>query len=296
MAAVSAVSRLQHELPVELVEARAGRSLAVHIHRNARTPHVLIFLHGSCATLLQWEAQLAAFREEYTVVAFDMYGCGRSPKPREWEAYSTTAHTDDLAFIVSRFGSGGGGKTALVAHSAAVGLALRLAARRDGGIDALALVSGVDSTPSTATSPFSPFRLPLCALRMLHPKLDSAFEQLALHPTTREASSVAHRQLLEVCREANKGNDMYMVKAYYRQLRLPTLEMVASVNVPCLVLYGSGDQLVSPECSRRLHRYLERGGGRAVMHEIEQAAHQVMQERPEKVNALLGAFLADAML
>ena len=78
----------QASLPTERVEVRPGRVLAVH-HRAGRVIHgrpgdVVIFVHGSCASLVHWRAQIEHFQAAgFAIVAYDFLGCGRSAKPHE---------------------------------------------------------------------------------------------------------------------------------------------------------------------------------------------------------------------
>ena len=73
----------QAALPTERVEVRPGRVLAVH-HVPGRSVHrrqgdVAIFVHGSCASLVQWRAQIEHMAAAgLEVVAYDFLGCGRS--------------------------------------------------------------------------------------------------------------------------------------------------------------------------------------------------------------------------
>lgn len=43
-----------------------------------------------------------------------------------------------------------------------------------------------------------------------------------------------------------------MCKAFYRQLRAASLEQIAAVNVPVLLIAGEGDRVVQPAASSRL--------------------------------------------
>ena len=109
----------------------------------------------------------------------------------------------------------------LLGHSAGATLALRCAAALEDEpnchVQSIVLcgAAALPPLPSTAL-----FRLPLCALELLKPLLDSGFEQLALHPATREANG----ELLAKARATNEANVMHMCRAYYRQLRLPTAD------------------------------------------------------------------------
>ena len=114
-----AVLDAAHEaLPVELVEVRPGRTLAIHSQPRPGAEQTVLFVHGSCGSLLQWKDQIALAAKERAVVAFDTFGCGRSPKPPEWDAYSFAELRDDLAAVLARF-SVPGRTMVVVAHARA---------------------------------------------------------------------------------------------------------------------------------------------------------------------------------
>ena len=87
-APMNPLKEAQASLPTERVEVRPGRVLAVH-HRAGRVIHgrpgdVVIFVHGSCASLVHWRAQIEHFQAAgFAIVAYDFLGCGRSAKPHE---------------------------------------------------------------------------------------------------------------------------------------------------------------------------------------------------------------------
>jgi len=289
-----AVLDAAHEaLPVELVEVRPGRTLAIHSQPRPGAEQTVLFVHGSCGSLLQWKDQIALAAKKRAVVAFDTFGCGRSPKPPEWDAYSFAELRDDLAAVLARF-SVPGRTMVVVAHSAGCSLALAVAAASLAStppgppIDGLCLMGAFAEPPRVP----SIFYLPTFVLSLMQPRLSAGFEALALHADTRAGKTAARRYLLGLAPAVNAANDMFMCKAYYRQLSAPSKEEIQSVGaeVPCLLIAGEDDALVPPESTAELHALLS-SGAPSEMHSVRATSHQLMQEDPEAVNALLGAFL-----
>ena len=215
---------LHAALPVQLTELRPGRRLAVHqnnprLKQNDHT-HTLIFVHGSCASLLQWKAQIRTFQDaNFHTIAYDAYGCGRSPKPNSWEAYSSDQHVQDLKAIVRKFaGTSPASKTFIIAHSAGCSWALQtaidLGKEEPDLIHGLALLGAIDEKPAAALHPV--FRLPVLCLDGIQPLLSAGFAERALHPQTREAQTPEHRELLQLCAESNNSNPMYMCKVRFQ--------------------------------------------------------------------------------
>lgn len=295
-------------LPVEHLEVRPGRNVAVHVRQSAAAEVGSIFwVHGSAASMLQWEAQIDYFASiGYRCIAYDFLGCGRSAKPVSWDAYSQRALLADLLAIVLRFRSPAGLPNIGVGHSAGCGLLVRLQAQQalqfGGGarLDRLVLVAPPASVPSTRLI----FRLPLRVLECLQHHLSAGFEERALSPATRASEAEAHQQLRQLVRATNGANEMHMCRAYYNQLEVPADEEYAAVQIAALVLCGADDQVTPPAQHAAVVRS-KLAAGRAAEEQadssarvrelvlVEAAAHQVMQEQPDAVNAHIEAFLGE---
>jgi pimeloyl-ACP methyl ester carboxylesterase len=125
--------------------------------------------------MLQWGGQIERFSASHSVVAFDAYGCGRSPKPRDWAAYSFDALTADLVAVLKCLVPPGSAPV-LVAHSAGCSLAIAaVAAGLDAGLanmEGLCLLGGYVEPPA----PHPVFYLPVPLLNLIQPMLSSGFE------------------------------------------------------------------------------------------------------------------------
>lgn len=244
--------------------------------------------------MLQWSAQISHLAKDYTVVAYDVFGCGRSPKPTGWECYSTSELCEDLMALVRHCGLPGA-RNVLVCHSAGCSWGLMCAAQlADATPDSpmlagLVLLSVLDAKPAVASHPV--FRLPASFLNLLQPLLSAGFEERALAPVTRAGATPEHVELLSLCKATNSSNPMHMAKAYYRQMEVPASVVLASVRVPVLLLVGSHDLLAPPECSRRVAAVLPD----CDLVELDGVAHQLMQEDPVAVNSRLSAFLVKCL-
>jgi len=93
--------------------------------------------------------------------------------------------------------------------------------------------------------------------------------------------------------QACNANEMYMCKAYYRQVyNVTDAEIAACGDVPVLVIRGADDVLVSSEDSKALAAVLP--GVKGEVHEIPGAAHAPMLEAPNTVAALVEEFVRSA--
>ena len=94
---------------------------------NKRRP-TLLFVHGSCASMQQFEESLAHYSAAgFRVVAYDWLGCGGSDKPTGWEIYGIDRHLDDLrALYEQTVDLAAGERCILIGHSAVSTLRVRL--------------------------------------------------------------------------------------------------------------------------------------------------------------------------
>ena len=80
---------------------------------------VLLFVHGSCATMQQFEESLAYYSAAgYRVIAYDWLGCGGSAKPAGWEIYNIDRHVEDLCALYEQTIDHANERCVLIAHSA----------------------------------------------------------------------------------------------------------------------------------------------------------------------------------
>jgi len=296
--AASSEAAWEAELVVDEIEVRPGRNLAIHYRKKENCEDTVFLIHGSCASLLQWRSQVRHFAENYNVVAYDVFGCGRSAKPEIWEGYSSVELHRDLAAVVHRYNLAG--RNVLIGHSAGSSFILRLAAEAAGETDkdcqledavrarsrcfsGLVLLSCLPSLPGSINI----FRLPLPVLKVLQPMLSSGFESRAFDENTCHGNTPEHRELLSVARESAGKNPMFMCKAYYRQLKLPTRKQLDAVKLPILMIWGESDKIVNVKASDLMAEMLSH----AKAHKVAKAAHQVMQEQPEECNRLIDSFL-----
>ncbi len=64
----------------------------------------VLLSHGYSATAQMWTGQVAAFKDKYRVITWDMRGHGQSDSPDDPSAYSEAATCDDMAAILKHLG------------------------------------------------------------------------------------------------------------------------------------------------------------------------------------------------
>jgi pimeloyl-ACP methyl ester carboxylesterase len=287
------------ETRMSLLPVRPNRSLYVvtsspNLIENPEW--TLFFVHGSMASSEQWRFQIDHFKKTFRIVAYDYFGCGNSPRPEDdWNAYSTEEHLADLLALFDQQ------KTAhniLIGHSFGASQVVRLAKERKAKVDGVVLVAS--AILPNGGHPI--FFLPDFALRWLQPRLSKAFLKMALHPQTLEGKTAAQKELIRIATARSGSNSMRVAKSFYRQIKFMKEEEVRSLNgnLPVLVLCGSDDPLGTIPMAETLLSWLllrdiKTEHGKASLEIVGPAAHQVMEEQPQQVNAILSSFFQRAM-
>jgi len=262
----------------------------------------VIFIHGSCASSSQFDRLLSAIWESFYDHAdgtsppkitkkirchlFDAIGCGSSPHdPNDWSAYRCEEQMKDIEEYVNIVSATSTSSTPiyLVGHSYGSSQIVRLIPLLPeslaGRVKGIVLLSGaLANGPSDVPKDDAPcvFCLPVFILKMLQPKMNDVFLEKAYHPTTKEALVAQGRMICE-------GNDMAIVKAFYKQWHWATKEDAAQVATKAVVVHGAEDKLIIPDAGEHLNDMLPN----SVFKSIPNASHQVMEERPGEVAKIL---------
>ena len=77
--------------------------VAIHYEVHGNGPAVLLS-HGYSATCRMWDGQIAAFRDRYKIIVWDMRGHGESAYPNDAAAYSEALTVSDIAAILDACG------------------------------------------------------------------------------------------------------------------------------------------------------------------------------------------------
>jgi pimeloyl-ACP methyl ester carboxylesterase len=77
--------------------------VGIHYEATGSGPAVLLS-HGYSATCRMWDAQVAALKDRYRVITWDMRGHGRSDYPEDETQYSEAHTVADMAAILNELG------------------------------------------------------------------------------------------------------------------------------------------------------------------------------------------------
>jgi pimeloyl-ACP methyl ester carboxylesterase len=246
----------------------------------------VLLLHGWAISAYLWRHNIAAIAEAgFRVYAVDLPGHGHSDAPLEKGSYTLEALADDIAALMDLLGLE---RAAVVAQSMGGRIGVELARRHR--VTRLALFGpvGFGNVPTTQEiGSFLPV-IPGALAALLVPREIVELIQRRVYGkigwfTERDVDEYwAPTQFPAVVQAA-----MQMLREFEWHRLKP--EMLASIDAPTMVVFGTLDGTVKPVNAEELVKALPSGR----LEWIEGGGHVVMEEVPEYVNGLLLDFLEE---
>ncbi|CAL5223892.1 g6486 [Coccomyxa viridis] len=276
-----------------LIEIRPGRKVWVETHSPpAKSSSIAILVHGSCARLEQYAAQLELLHNAgIATAAYDYLGCGRSDKPNQYSAYAASELYADLQAVFRKY-SEGYTRVVLIGHSYGCYLVNRLASTEEVREKVSVVVLIGAGYPVAGYNHLRwIFYLPTFVLAWLQPFLTDQFIKLAFHPDTFHTNPA----LIERERGWSNQNPPYMFRAFHLQalsLFRDAAEYdgwLRQIRAPVLAIAGDKDALTPLLLGKMVVKRVRSGQA----HEIALGGHQVMEEQPAAFNEMLLGFLKE---
>ena len=206
--------------------------LRIAFERAGRGPP-LVLVHGAVSDSRVWRRQLDDLSDEFTVVAWDAPGCGRSADPPE--SFRLPDYADALAGLIAALGLG---RPHVLGHSFGGGLALELD-RRHPAVPATLILAGAyagwaGSLPGTEVERRLRFALEVAD------RLPGGFEPTSMPGLFSKAMSPETvDELVAIMSEIRPVATRAMAHALAEaDLR----DVLPAIDVPTLLLYGDADQ------------------------------------------------------
>jgi pimeloyl-ACP methyl ester carboxylesterase len=256
------------------VEFARAHGLEIAYERVGEGPP-LVLAHSAASDRREWQPQLAELADEFTVVAWDAPGAGRSPDAPA--GFGLADFADCLAAVIEAVGPA---RAHLGGLSWGGVIALELYRRRPELVRTLILA---DTYAGWAGSlPEAERQARVEGLRQVleapRPDLDRAFPGLfAAGPPARFAAL-----LEEIADAVRPGNLVAVLEAADADLR----DLLPEIEVPTLLIWGELDAR-SP---LRIARQFEQAIPRTELVVIPGAGHISNLERPEDFNRAVRAF------
>jgi 3-oxoadipate enol-lactonase len=235
----------------------------------------VVFIHAFSLDRRMWEPQVAAFRDRFQVVRYDLRGHGRSVPPEE----PYTSH-DDLRGLLDELGIQ---RATLVGLSAGAEVAINFAIVHPDRVQALVLAA-----PGVGGYAAPPL-----------PWLSPVFEAAAAGDPERAARLWAETPIMALRANPDAGETvlslvmenqrLWTYRRTEQPLAPPAIDRLAAVTCPVLVIVGDRDlpHILS------IAGILEAQAGAAVM-TIPGAGHIVNLDAPAAFNDAVGAFLEES--
>ena len=242
----------------------------------------LLFLHGLTFDTRMWRSQVAALSGKYRCVSIDFRGHGQSAAPGG--EYTLEVMAEDVYQVMRHLGL----EQAHVAGLSMGGMvAMRLALAHPDVVRSLLLLD-TDAGPEEAE--WAPQYEAMA--QMVRDQGPEAIMQGVIPVFFSQAFIEGQPQKLEAFKE--QFLDINRDGIYRATLgvtwRRDIRDEIKGIRVPTLVIVGEEDIATTPEKAEAIHQRIV--GSR--LERIAGAGHMTPLEQPERVNALLGEFLAGA--
>lgn len=309
------VDRSQLQLPDPLpglahewIETECGIRLhAVRTSQGSGKP-LMLLVHGFPEAWFSWRHQMAAFRDEYEVVAVDLRGYGESSKPAGRAAYRLDRLAGDVLAVAQRLLEGNKQEQlVLVGHDWGGGVCWAAAHTAPQLLSRLVIMCAPHSKcylPNMDWDQFKrswyvfAFQMPWVAEAALcandYAMLAGMLTGAELGCTTRGA--IPPQEIERYKQAFGRPGTPTAAVNYYRSLvdansrsPIPQLNqaMRRKLTVPTLLLWGEKDGALGQQLLRGTERYVET----LTIQVLPGCSHWVQQDQPEEVNRRMREFL-----
>ena len=262
--------------------------LGLHAEVSGTGPP-LVLMHGFTGSAGTWSGLTAALAADYTVIAPDLVGHGRSDAPAQVERYRMPRAAADLVALVRHLGHDG---AAWLGYSLGGRTALQVVADHPGAVDAL-ILEGASPGIADAEERAARVRSDEAMAERIERDGVEAFvdtwEQVPLF-ASQLALPAETRAAIRATRTANTATGLAnSLRGMGAGAQEPVLDRLATIDVPTLLIAGELDTKYVG-----IARDMARTMPDATMHAIEGAGHAAHLERPEAFQRPLLEFLRRA--
>lgn len=263
--------------------------LSLHAEVAGSGPPVVL-VHGFTGTGKSWRSLVEVLAPNFTTIAVDVVGHGRSASPEALDRYQMARAVDDLAALLRALGHE---RAAWLGYSLGGRIALQVAVRRPDVVSALVLEG---ATPGLDTAEERAARIAadeVLARRLEREGLEAFvdfWQSIALWDSQQRTLTEEQRAAL---RRGRLAQDPVGLAGSLRGMGTGSQEWVGdrlgTIEVPVLVTAGTLDTKFSA-----IARQMAEAIPDATMRLIEDAGHAAHLERPDVFNAVVRDFLMAA--
>ena len=239
----------------------------------------LVLLHGGPLDSREWRRQLDGLSDEFTVVAWDMPGCGGSADPPEH--FRTRDYADCLAAFIKALGLQ---QPHLLGLSFGSGLALEFYRWHPSIPRTLILASAYAGWAGSLPPEVAEQRMQQMLRRIELPPEGFAGEFLPSLLTDSAPQELVD-EVMAILSDFHPAGQRALLRAGFAEHDVH--DVLPRIDVPTLLLYGDGDVRSPLTVAEQMHARIR--GSRLVV--IPRAGHMIDMEAPQQFNAEVRSFL-----
>ncbi len=247
---------------------------------------VALLIHGIPTSSLLWRDIIPVLAQTHRVVAPDMLNYGQSDKP----AHADVSIAAQSRLMVGLLDALGIARADVVGHDIGGGVAQLIVVNHPQRVNKLVLASSV-SFDSWPIPEFLPLQDPATEAAMSLDAFQTMMRGFLPQGVYRPESlgSAALECLLQPWQgEAGKRALFRNFRRLNSEYTAAIAEQLAHIEAPTLILWGRQDPFQKPIYAERLQRAIPG----ACLQWFDEAAHWLMEEKPQEVAAALQAFLS----
>lgn len=265
-------------VPWDRVETVKVEGLHIAYRRAGDGPS-LVLLHGNPLDSREWRRQFKGLSDGFTVVAWDMPGCGKSSDPPETWRVPDYVHC--LASFIEMLGLD---QPHILGLSFGSGLALELY-RWNPDVPRSLILASAYAGWAGSLSPEAVEQRKQGMLRLINSPLDQLATSLIPSLLTEAAPQELVQEVRAILLEFHPDGQRAILGAGFAEHDLR--DVLPTVNVPTLLLYGDKDVRSPLTVAQQMHAAIP--GSRLVV--IPGTGHLSDMEAPDRFNAEVAAFL-----
>jgi pimeloyl-ACP methyl ester carboxylesterase len=284
--------------PAGLVHRRADLGdVRLHYVEAGQGP-LVVLLHGFPEFWYSWRFQIPALvAAGFRVVAPDMRGFNLSDRPRDVRSYDVAVVSRDVAGLIRACGAE---RATVVGHDWGGAVAWSFAQRYPAMLDRLVIMNvphpmrffeSMRTLSQLRKSAYmAVFQLPVIGEAWArHRFVDRALREDPLRVGAFTPQDL-ERYAAVADRPGGLTGGLNYYRALFRRSPLRSLREIRPIEAPVLVVWGDQDRYIGAELAEPDRRLVPNA---RVVH-VPDASHWIQTDRPERVNELLLAFLAEA--
>jgi len=247
----------------------------------------VLLVHGITTYSFIWRKIVPLLKSKYDIITVDLFGCGDSDKPFDFE-YSIKNHSKFLREFITSLGIK---KLHFIGHDIGGGIAQRFAVENSELLYDLTLINSVayDFWP---VQPITLMRTPIIR-QFAMATLDVMTLKLIIKRGIYHKERVT-QELVDLFWEPMKTKEgrkafLHFAKSLNNQDLMEVEDLLRELKIPVMIIRGDADPYLSSAIAKRLHSEIRDSR----LEIIPNGSHFIQEDEPEKVSDLILRFLGD---